>query len=82
MLPPQLADEVFEVVIELAVITDIAARARFTVAPYVRGHDREVVLCQSFGDFVHADRVPGRAVNDDCNVLGVAVRGRIEPIGQ
>src|SRR5271166_5793513 len=81
MLSPQLADEVFEVVIELTVITDIAARARFTMAPYVGGHDREVVLRQALGDLVHANRMTGRAVDDDCNVLRVAVSGWIEPIG-
>src|SRR5271170_6467219 len=81
MLSPQLADEVLEIIIKLAVITDIAARARFTMAPYVGGHDREVVFRQALGDLVHANRMTGRAMDDDCNVLRVAVSGRIKPIG-
>jgi hypothetical protein len=44
-LPPQLPNKVFEIVVELAIITDIAAGARTAVASDV-GRDDQDVVCR------------------------------------
>ncbi len=79
---PQFGNQIFEVVVKLAVIADIAARAGFAVAPHVRRHHQVILGGEPFGDFIRSGRMAGRAVDDDCDVLAAAVGGRIEPIGK
>jgi hypothetical protein len=50
ILPAQLSNEIVQVVIELPVVTDVAARARPAMASHIGRNDQEVVGRQPFGD--------------------------------
>ena len=82
MLPPQFGEKILKIVVELSEVADVAARARCAMAADVRCNDHEVICRQAFGDFVHADRMPGGAVDHDRDLLRVAVSRGIKPIGE
>ena len=67
-------EKILKIVVELSKVPNVAARAR--------RDDREVVSRQAFGDFVHASRMTGRAVDHDCDLLRVAISRRIESKGE
>ena len=57
ILPAQLRDKIVQIVIELPIVTDVAARARSAMASHIWRNDQEVVGRQAFGDLVHARRM-------------------------
>ena len=57
VLPPQLRNQIVEVIVELSVIADIAAGAGSAMASDVGDDDQEVFCRQLLGNAVHAGRV-------------------------
>jgi pimeloyl-ACP methyl ester carboxylesterase len=55
-------------------------KARTTI---IAGNDDELMLgSKALGNFVHGCRMSGRAMNDDYDIAGVVINGRIHPIGK
>jgi hypothetical protein len=82
ILSTQLGDQVVQIIVELSVIADVAARAGSAMASDVGSDDQNVLGGELLGNAVHAGRVAARTVNQDRDLLLVAVGGRINPIGE
>ena len=78
----QFADEIGEVVVELAAIGDVAARSRGAMAADVDGDGGHAGLGERPGDLVHLDRTGGRAVGQDGEPVARAARRPIEPVAK
>jgi hypothetical protein len=78
----QVRDEIGEIVVELADVADVTARPRGTVTARVEGDRRDPGRGERLSDHVHFVGGGRGAVGDDRQPVGVAVRGRIKPIGQ
>jgi hypothetical protein len=52
------------------------------MASDVGNDDQDVFCSQLLGDAIHAGRVTGRAVDQDGDILLVAIGGGIDPIGE